>query len=82
MFTRFTYSVLELGTSLEAIRKEPVFDIYILQRLPMNFGKYLHWNEQNVYLYFAFCLLSTLLIAILFHKLTNKLDSLVFKERT
>lgn len=28
MFTRFTYSVLELGTSLEAIRKEPVFDIY------------------------------------------------------
>ena len=59
-----------------------VFDIYILQRLPMNFGKYLHWNEQNVYIYFAFCLLSTLLIAILFHKLTNKLDSLVFKERT
>ena len=27
-----------------------VFDIYILQRLPMNFGKYFHWNEQNPYL--------------------------------
>lgn len=28
MFTRFTYSVLESGTSMEAIRKEPVFDSY------------------------------------------------------
>lgn len=28
MFTRFTYSVLESGTSMEDIRKEPVFDAY------------------------------------------------------
>ena len=28
MFTRFTYSVLESGTSMEAIRKEPIFDAY------------------------------------------------------
>lgn len=28
MFTRFTYSVLESGTSMEVIHKEPVFDAY------------------------------------------------------
>ena len=28
MFTRFTYSVLESGTSMEAVRKEPIFDAY------------------------------------------------------
>ena len=28
MFTRFTYSILESGTSMEVIRKEPVFDAY------------------------------------------------------
>ena len=32
-----------------------VFGVYILQRLPMNFGKFMHWNEQNIYLYFIFC---------------------------
>lgn len=28
MFTRFTYSVLESGITMEAIRKEPIFDAY------------------------------------------------------
>ena len=28
MFTRFTYSVLESGTSMKAVRKEPIFDAY------------------------------------------------------
>lgn len=28
MFTRFTYSVLESGTTMEAVRKEPIFDAY------------------------------------------------------
>lgn len=28
MFTRFMYSVLESGTSMEAVRKEPIFDAY------------------------------------------------------
>ncbi len=28
MFTRFTYSVLESGTAMKAVRKEPVFDAY------------------------------------------------------
>lgn len=56
-----------------------VFGIYILQRLPMNFGKYLHWNEQNIYLYFLFCLAVTLLLAVAFNKVTAWLDSKLFK---
>ena len=56
-----------------------VFGIYILQRLPMNFGKYLHWNEQNIYLYFLFCFAVTLLLAVAFNKVTAWLDSKLFK---
>ncbi len=56
-----------------------VFEIYILQRLPMNFGKYMHWNEQNIYLYFVFCFLVTLLLAVGFKKMTKRIDAFVFK---
>jgi hypothetical protein len=56
-----------------------VFGVYILQRLPMNFGKYINLNEQNVYLYFTFCFVVTLLLAICFNKITNRIDSILFK---
>lgn len=56
-----------------------VFEIYILQRIPMNLGKYLHWNESNVYRYFAFCFITTLLLAILFKNVTSRIDSKLFK---
>lgn len=55
-----------------------VFGIYILQRLPMNFGKFMQWNEQNIYFYFTFCFLTTVLLAVIFHKFTNWLDSKIF----
>ena len=51
-----------------------VFGIYILQRLPMNLGYFFHWNS-NKYLYFVFCLASTLLLAVVFRKATNYFDS-------
>lgn len=57
---------------------EQVFGIYILQRLPMEFGKHFHWNESNLYLYFLFCLISTLLLATAFSKTTRALDSKCF----
>lgn len=57
-----------------------VFGIYILQRLPMNFGKYMQWNEQNVYAYFLFCCFVTMLLAIAFHKVTGWIDSKLFKS--
>ena len=52
-----------------------VFGIYILQRIPMNLGAYFHWNESNIYAYFIFCFVSTLLLAFVFHKVTNYFDS-------
>ncbi len=56
-----------------------VFGIYILQRLPMNFGKYMQWNEQNIYFYFLFCFLTTVLLTVIFQKLTNWIDSKLFR---
>lgn len=52
-----------------------VFGVYILQRLPMNFGKYMHWNEQNIYLFFLFCFVITIALSVCFHKATNWIDS-------
>ncbi len=56
-----------------------VFEIYILQRLPMNFGKHMHWNEQNIYMYFLFCFVVTLLLSIGFKKMTKRIDAFLFK---
>ena len=58
-----------------------VFGIYILQRLPMNFGKIMHWNEQNIYFYFVFCFVMTIVMAEAFRKLTELIDSKFFKGR-
>lgn len=58
---------------------EQVFGIYILQRLPMEFGQFFHWNESHVYLYFLFCLAATLLLSVAFGKATRLVDSLLFK---
>lgn len=51
-----------------------VFGVYIFQRLPMNFGKLIHLDEFNLYLYFVFCFLATLTITILFNKIFKLLD--------
>ena len=52
-----------------------VFGIYILQRIPMNLGAYFHWNENNMYVYFIFCFVCTLLLAFAFRKATFCFDS-------
>lgn len=57
---------------------QQVFGIYILQRLPMEFGKFFHWNEGLIYLYFLFCLATTLVLAVAFDKATRLVDSQFF----
>lgn len=57
---------------------QEVFGIYILQRLPMEFGKFCHWNEGHVYLYFLFCLATTLALAVAFGKAARFVDSKFF----
>lgn len=67
-----------LGGKILSWCGEQVFGIYILQRLPMEFGKFFHWNETHVYLYFLFCLSVTPLLAVIFGKATRLVDSKLF----
>ena len=83
----FSMSILLVISSMGlAIESKPlswlgdnVFGIYILQRLPMEFGKILGWNDSHVHLYFLFCLATTLLLAVLFGKATRFVDSKWFQ---
>lgn len=54
-----------------------VFEIYILQRIPMNLFKSI---VPNKYIFFAICAIITVVLAIVFKRLTAILDSLFFKK--
>ncbi|MBQ6707979.1 MAG: acyltransferase family protein [Clostridia bacterium] len=58
-----------------------LFEIYILQRIPMIVFKNLGLADFNLYLYFISCLAVTILLAITFRFLLNKLDNIIFKVR-
>jgi len=55
-----------------------VFGIYILQRLPMTFFKYLKLDEKSIYLYFCACFATVLILNFIFSKLTRKIDNRFF----
>lgn len=52
-----------------------VFELYILQRIPMNFLA--HWgvNEENIYLFFVVSFASTMILSVLFSKWNKFFDS-------
>ena len=52
---------------------ENLFEIYILQRIPMIVFKELGIGELNVYLYFVLCILVTLLLSLVFSFTVNKI---------
>ncbi len=52
------------------------FEIYVLQRIPMILFKDI---INNTYVYFCLCLLVTIIIAMLFKKITHRLDSVFIK---
>ena len=54
-----------------------VFELYILQRIPMNFLAHVGFNEENIYLFFVISFVSTLLLSVLFSK-WNKFFDFVF----
>ena len=66
---------MALGSRILSWLGGHVFGIYILQRLPMDFGASFGWNGRCIYLYLAFCLVSTLLLAVLFDKAARFVDS-------
>jgi hypothetical protein len=67
-----------LGSRILSWFGQQVFGIYILQRLPMEFGRHFHWNEGHVWPYFLFCLATTLALAVAFDKTTRFADSRLF----
>lgn len=56
------------------------FSIYILQRIPYIVFRYLGLREVNVWLYFAVCAVSTILIAWVFDLLVGRLDSIIWRS--
>lgn len=54
------------------------FELYILQRIPMILFKSWGLADFNLYVYFACCLAATLLLAVIFRRLTEKLDKAIF----
>lgn len=56
-----------------------VFDVYIMQRIPMKLCKL--YLSGNWFVCFWLCAVSTLLLAVLFHRITEKLDILLGLSR-
>ena len=56
-----------------------LFEVYILQRLPMIMLKRIGLLDFNVYVYFVFCLAITVLISIAFRFITSKLYKLIVR---
>lgn len=59
-----------------------LFGLYILQRIPMILFKSLGLASYNIYLYFALCLVVSVVLAWLFEKYTGKLWSLISTPKT
>lgn len=55
-----------------------IFSIYILQRIPMMIGDYFHMNEENVFFYFGFTVICTMVLAQYFDRFLEKLSKKLF----
>lgn len=56
-----------------------LFELYILQRIPMIIFKQIGLSEFNVYLYFVLCMIATLLLVWPFKYVTNNLWGIILK---
>ena len=72
---------LRISNKPLALSGQYLFEIYILQRIPMIVFKNLGLADFNLYLYFISCLAVTILLAITFRFLLNKLENIIFKVR-
>ena len=57
-----------------------LFEIYILQRIPLMLFKTWGLAKFNMYLYFVVCVVFTVVLAVIFRFLTNKLDKIFLKN--
>ncbi len=58
-----------------------LFEIYILQRIPMILLKEWGLANINMYMYFILCIIATVLLALGFRFVTNATDKLLFAPR-
>ena len=58
-----------------------VFSIYILQRIPMIVFSKLGLASANKYAFVVICFIITVIFAVVFDRLTEKLDGVLFKKR-
>jgi len=58
-----------------------LFEIYILQRLPMILFKDLGLDQVNLYLYFLACAVGTLLLSVAFRYAVSRLDARLFRGK-
>ena len=71
----------KVSNKLLALSGRYTFEIYILQRLPMIFFYEIGLAKFNIYLYFVLCVGVTILLAMAFRILTNKVNELLFKKK-
>ena len=57
-----------------------LFEIYILQRIPMIVFKEIGICDFNIYIYFILCVAVTVVLSLLLRKCLTKFDSVVFKS--
>ncbi len=55
-----------------------LFEVYILQRIPMILLQ--PYMTGHNYHYFAACVVCTLILVVIFKKVTGKLDACIFKK--
>ena len=73
----FTMKV-KIGNAVLSFFGSHVFSIYILQRIPMIIFSKLGLDSYNKYLFVVLCFIITVIMAVAFDKLTDRLDSAVF----
>lgn len=70
---------IKIGNKILSFFGSHVFSIYILQRIPMIILSNLGLNTTNKYAFVIICFAVTVGIAVLFDRITDKLDKKIFK---
>lgn len=76
----FTMKV-KIGNPVLSFFGSHVFSIYILQRIPMIIFSKLGLASANKYLFVVLCFSATVMLAVIFDRLTGKLDRVLFDRR-
>ncbi len=76
-----TLTKIKISNKALIFSGQHLFEIFILQRIPMELLHTWGMAKYNIYLYFVLCAVITLIIAVIFRFCMNKLDNLIFKKK-